>query len=374
MGPAEATAGPIVRIEGLCKSFGAVRAVDDLSLAIEEGEFFALLGPSGCGKTSLLRMIAGFDTPDRGRVFIGGTDMTEVPPHRRPVNMMFQSYALFPHMTVAQNIGFGLVQQGVPKPDVAARVAEMLRLVQLDGLDRRRPDQLSGGQKQRVALARALARRPSILLLDEPLAALDKNLREETQMELAALQRRLKTTFIVVTHDQREAMVLSQRMAIMQDGHFEQIGTPADIYERPANRYVAEFMGEINFLKGCVLAQENAGQENASLKIATEAGLAAVATPQDYAAGTEVLFALRPERIRLNPAKGAVAKDPNVFSGRIAARSYRGENTLFEIELSSGASIRSLRQNSDLRAADDVDLGAEVSVHFAADAGIVLPL
>ncbi len=369
MGSTEATAGPIVRIEGLCKSFGAIRAVDGLSLAIKEGEFFALLGPSGCGKTSLLRMIAGFDTPDRGRIFIGGTDMTEVPPHRRPVNMMFQSYALFPHMTVAQNIGFGLVQQRMPKADIAARVAEMLRLVQLDGLERRRPDQLSGGQKQRVALARALARRPSILLLDEPLAALDKNLREETQMELAALQRRLKTTFIVVTHDQREAMVLSQRMAIMQDGHFEQIGTPADIYERPANRYVAEFMGEINLLKGCVL-----GQENAALKIDTEAGPAAVMSQRDYAAGTEILFALRPERIRLNPAKGTVAKDPNVFSGRIAGRSYRGENTLFEIELSSGTSIRSLRQNSDLRAPDDVDLGAEVSVHFGADAGIVLPL
>lgn len=369
MGPGEADAGAIVRIEGLCKSFGAVRAVDDLSLAIDEGEFFALLGPSGCGKTSLLRMIAGFDTPDKGRIFIGGKDVTEVPPHRRPVNMMFQSYALFPHMTVAQNIGFGLVQQGLAKRDIAARVAEMLRLVQLDGLERRRPDQLSGGQKQRVALARALARRPSILLLDEPMAALDKNLREETQMELAALQRRLKTTFIVVTHDQREAMVLSQRMAIMRDGCFEQIGTPADIYERPANRYVAEFMGEINLLKGRVL-----GQENAALKIATEAGPASVVASQDYAAGTEILFALRPERIRVNPTNGTTSKGQNVFSGRVSGRSYRGETTLFEIELACGASIRSLRQNSDLRAAHDVDLGAEVSLHFGADAGIVLPL
>jgi putrescine transport system ATP-binding protein len=369
MGPAEADAGPIVRIEGLCKSFGAVRAVDDLSLAIEQGEFFALLGPSGCGKTSLLRMIAGFDTPDQGRIFIGGKDMTEVPPHRRPVNMMFQSYALFPHMTVAQNIGFGLVQQRMSKPDIAVRVGEMLRLVQLEGLERRRPDQLSGGQKQRVALARALARRPSILLLDEPMAALDKNLREETQMELAALQRRLKTTFIVVTHDQREAMVLSQRMAIMRDGRFEQIGTPADIYERPTNRYVAEFMGDINLLKGRVL-----GHENGTSKIATEAGPASVAASRDYAAGTEILFALRPERIRVNPARASASNDANVFAGRISGRSYRGETTLFEIELASGANIRSLRQNGDQRTANDVDLGAEVSVQFSADAGIVLPL
>jgi putrescine transport system ATP-binding protein len=369
MGVAQAHAGPIIRIEGLCKNFGSVRAVDNLSLAIDEGEFFALLGPSGCGKTSLLRMVAGFDTPDRGRIFIDGMDITEVPPHRRPVNMMFQSYALFPHMTVAQNISFGLVQQGMPRRDIAARVAEMLRLVQLDGLERRRPDQLSGGQKQRVALARALARRPSILLLDEPLAALDKNLRDETQMELAALQRRLKTTFIVVTHDQREAMVLSQRMAIMRAGHFEQIGTPADIYERPANRYVAEFMGEINLLKGRVL-----GQDDNALKIATEAGLAAVATRREYAAGTEIFLALRPERIRVDPASGEASKDPNVFSGRVSGRSYRGENTLFEIALASGGSIRSLRQNSDRRAMDDVALGDEVNVHFGADAGIVLPL
>ncbi len=366
MGATEARSGPIVRIEGLSKTFGAVRAIDDLSLSIESGEFFALLGASGCGKTSLLRIIAGFEAPDCGRVFIDGQDMTDVPPHKRPVNMMFQSYALFPHMNVAQNIGFGLVQQGLPKAETAARVAEMLRLVQLDGLEARRPDQLSGGQKQRVALARALARRPAILLLDEPLAALDKNLREETQIELVALQARLKTTFIVVTHDQREAIVLSQRMAVMRDGRFEQIGTPADIYERPASRYVAEFVGEINLIEGRILSGDDR-----QLQIATEAGMVAVTSDPTYPEGTEVLLALRPERLHLDPVLANERQGANTFSGKILGCSYRGDSILFDVALGSGTRLRVLRQNFG-PGIDDVAIGSKVDVSFNPDAAVVL--
>jgi putrescine transport system ATP-binding protein len=244
--PVSPSAAPLVRFEGVSKRFGAVAAVDGVSLDIAEGEFFALLGPSGCGKTTLMRLLAGFAAPDAGRVLLNGEDIAGLPPHRRPSSMMFQTYALFPHLKVEKNIGFGLKQQGWDKDRAAARVAEMLALVRLEGLGRRRPDQLSGGQKQRVALARALAPGPKILLLDEPLAALDRKLREETQLELKAIQRRLGVTFMIVTHDRDEAMAVADRIAVMREGQVRQVGAPREVYERPASRFVAEFLGEAN--------------------------------------------------------------------------------------------------------------------------------
>ena len=245
MTPRAGTA-PLVRFEGVSKRFGDLAAVDGVSLDIAEGEFFALLGPSGCGKTTLMRLLAGFETPDAGRILLNGEDIAGLPPHRRPSSMMFQSYALFPHLNVEKNVAFGLVQQGWAKAAIGPRVEEMLNLVRLDGLNQRKPDQLSGGQRQRVALARALAPGPKILLLDEPLAALDRKLREETQLELKALQRRLGMTFMIVTHDQDEAMVVADRIAVMRVGGVAQLGPPRDVYERPASRYVAEFLGEAN--------------------------------------------------------------------------------------------------------------------------------
>jgi putrescine transport system ATP-binding protein len=249
---ADPSAKPLVRFDQVTKRFGGETAVDAVSLDIYEGEFFALLGPSGCGKSTLMRMLAGFETPDLGRITLGGEDLAGRPPHLRPVNMMFQSYALFPHLTVAQNIAFGLRQQKKPKDEIAARVDEMLALVRLEGLAHRKPDQLSGGQRQRVALARAIAPKPRMLLLDEPLGALDRKLREETQFELMALQQRLGMTFLIVTHDQEEAMITADRIAVMRAGQLAQIGRPAEVYEAPNSRYVADFIGDVNLFEARV--------------------------------------------------------------------------------------------------------------------------
>src|SRR3954449_5089106 len=247
---------PLLRIEAVAKKFGNFRAVDHISLDIRSGEFFALLGPSGCGKTTLLRMLAGFETADEGRILLDGRDIAHVLPHERPVNMMFQNYALFPHLSVRDNIAFGLRRTRMARADIDARVAEMVSLVKLGGMEKRKPDQLSGGQKQRVALARSLARRPQVLLLDEPLAALDKKLRESTQLELMDLQRRLGTTFIIVTHDQEEAMTMANRIGVMDAGRLEQVAIPRALYEAPATRWVAEFVGDINLFEGDIIMQE----------------------------------------------------------------------------------------------------------------------
>src|SRR6202049_4472733 len=249
-------ARPYVQVDRITKSFGDFKAVDDVSLKIYKGEIFCLLGASGCGKTTLLRMLGGFETPSAGKIFIDGEDMTGVPPYERPVNMMFQSYALFPHMNVEQNVAFGLKQDRVPKPEIRERVATMLDLVKLGDFAKRKPHQLSGGQRQRVALARALVKRPKLLLLDEPLGALDKKLREHTQFELVNIQEKLGVTFVVVTHDQEEAMTLASRIGVMDQGRIVQVGTPSEIYEYPNSRLVAEFIGSVNMFQGRLIEDE----------------------------------------------------------------------------------------------------------------------
>ncbi len=285
----------VVRLERLRKTFRDVVAVDDVDLEIREGEFFALLGPSGCGKTTLLRMIAGLEVPDAGRILIDGVDMTHVPPNRRPVNMVFQSYALFPHMTVAENVAYGLKVEGLPRAETAARVEEALKLVRLEGLGGRMPSALSGGQRQRVALARALVKRPRVLLLDEPLSALDAKLREEMQLELSALQARLKLTFVIVTHDQDEALSMADRIAVMRAGRIEQVDEPEGLYERPVNRFVAGFIGRINMLEGTVAA---AGEGRVAVEVP---GLGRLSLPDSrpLASGRAVTLAIRPEKIAM---------------------------------------------------------------------------
>src|SRR5271166_6465079 len=289
---AERNLQPLLRIEAISKRFGEFSAVDQLSLDVFQGEFFALLGPSGCGKTTLLRLIAGFEQASSGRILLDGVDLASVPPHRRPVNMMFQSYALFPHLTVEANIAFGLKQEGLPKSEIASRVADMLALVKLESFGRRKPHELSGGQRQRVSLARSLVKRPRILLLDEPMAALDKKLRGETQFELMELQRRLGLTFVIVTHDQSEAMTVADRIAVMDRGRLMQVAPPAEIYERPNSRWVADFIGNVNLFEGRV------GDAGMSVE-GTAIGRISLATKIEAAPGATVWVAVRPEKMRL---------------------------------------------------------------------------
>ena len=350
------TAKPLLRLERVSKSFGGVVALRELSLDIPANEFFALLGPSGCGKTTLMRLIAGFETPDTGRIKLDGVDITHLPPHLRPVNMMFQSYALFPHMSVEQNIAFGLKQEGLRRKEIAARVADMLRLVQMPDVGKRRPDQLSGGQRQRVALARALVKRPKLLLLDEPLAALDRKLRHETQFELMQMQRETGTSFIVVTHDQDEAMVMAHRMAVMRAGEIDQIGAPRQIYEEPASRHVAGFVGETNFFEGRV-AQFRPG----GVCVQTSHGLEFEASCREHPpVGTRVTISVRPENIRLGHA-GALAA--NGAAGSIVDHVFREGMSSWRIKLDAGDVVHARQPHHE--GAAPWERGERVFVSFA---------
>ena len=361
-------ARPFVRIAAVTRKYGDVYAVDNVSLDIYRGEFFALLGPSGCGKTTLLRMLAGFERPSSGRIEIDGQDMSAVPPWRRPVNMMFQSYALFPHMTVGQNVAFGLKQDRVPQAELRRRVDEALALVRLEAFAGRRPDQLSGGQRQRVALARAIAKRPKLVLLDEPLAALDKKLRETTQFELVNIQESLGITFVIVTHDQEEAMTVSTRMAIMRDGQVVQVGPPAEIYEYPDQRFVADFVGDVNLLEARVIEAGTAGMRLASpaagCEIVTDRAVAAVA-------GETMWVAIRPEKFELAttpPADVAV----NCMAGRVADIAYLGDVSIYHVRLPSGAVVRATAANRLRLIERPVSWDDEVWLLWRPDAAVVL--
>jgi putrescine transport system ATP-binding protein len=366
---ADPDAKPLIRFETVTKRFGDAIAVNDLSLDVFEGEFFCLLGPSGCGKTTLMRMLAGFEHPSEGRITLAGQSLAGVPPYRRPVNMMFQSYALFPHMSVEKNIAFGLKQDGLPKDEIAARVGEMLRLVQLERLAKRYPSQLSGGQRQRVALARALAKKPKVLLLDEPLGALDKKLREETQFELMDIQHELGMTFVVVTHDQEEAMTMADRIAVMDHGRIVQVATPGEIYEQPKTRFIAEFVGDVNILEGNVLGQEN-GLWHVQTPSA-EAPLTIDDPDEVLHSGQAVAIAVRPEKMviqRNPPGPGAV----NVLTGEVWDIGYLGDWTVYRVKLASGAILRVTLANRSRFVESPIDWDDQVYVTFAPDAAVIL--
>lgn len=324
------TEEPFVQIKGVTKKFGDVTAVDNVDLDIQRGELFCLLGGSGCGKTTLLRMLAGFEFPQAGTISIDGIDMSEVPAYERPTNMMFQSYALFPHMSVEKNIAFGLQQDRMPRGEIADRVHDILKLVELQDYKKRKPQQLSGGQRQRVALARALVKEPKLLLLDEPLAALDKKLRKQTQFELANIQEQVGVTFIVVTHDQEEAMTLSTRMAVMNSGRFEQIGTPTEIYEFPQSRFVADFIGSANIFEGRVV-EDSADH----VRVETDLGEIYINHGQSVAKGSQIWVALRPEKIYLS--KSAPEKPgPNQATGMVDDIGYLGDTSIYKIRMDNG--------------------------------------
>jgi spermidine/putrescine transport system ATP-binding protein len=341
-----------------------VVAVNDVSLRINDGEFFSLLGPSGCGKTTSLRMIAGFELPSAGEILIHGKVMGPTPPFKRPVNTVFQHYALFPHMSVGENVGFGLEMKGVARPEIRRRVGEALAMVRLSGMENRKPKQLSGGQQQRVAVARALINRPEVLLLDEPLGALDLKLRKEMQLELKTLQREVGITFIYVTHDQEEALTMSDRIAVMNSGVALQVGTPADIYEHPEDRFVADFIGESNFLSGRVLEQDGD-----TVKVELDGGLQVSAQAgRPLERGQVVNLAIRPEKMNLTSAR----EGDNCFTCRVEEIIYIGTDTNYRLRLAGGQSVRVRAQNSLPSSQIQSRVGDEVRVSFLPEAARAL--
>lgn len=336
--PAPPTEG-FLKAQGLVKRFDDVAAVDDVSLSINKGEIFALLGSSGCGKSTLLRMFAGFETPSEGAVLLDGVDIASFPPYERPINMMFQSYALFPHLTVWDNIAFGLKREGMPKAEIASRVEEMLRLVQLTPFAKRKPHQLSGGQQQRVALARSLAKRPQLLLLDEPLGALDKKLREQTQFELVNIIESVGVTCVMVTHDQEEAMTMASRIAVMSHGRVLQVGTPRDIYEHPNCRFVADFIGNVNLFDG-QLTLDHADR----CEVSTPEGVIYVGHGVSGALGMTLAVAIRPEKIHI--AKTQPHAQTNLFAGVVREIAYFGSYSTFIVEMPTGKRVKITEGNS----------------------------
>jgi putrescine transport system ATP-binding protein len=361
-----AAARPLVQIEGVTKRFDPAGrpAVNDVSLEIQSGEFFALLGDSGSGKSTLLRLLAGFERPDQGRILIDGVDMADFPPYARPVNMMFQSYALFPHMTVAANIAFGLKQDKLPRAEIARRVEEGLALVQLGDFAERKPHQLSGGQRQRVALARCLVKRPKLLLLDEPLGALDKQLRERTQFELVGLQDRLGLTFVMVTHDQEEAMTMACRMAVMREGQIAQIGPPAEIYEAPASRVVAAFVGSVNIFEGTVTGRAAADA------LIDSPGLGLLRVEAETNTVSPIWVAVRPEKIRVS--REEPDQTFNKAQGVIADIGYLGGLSIFHVKLPDGRMLRATAPNLDRRADGGFSWDDAVWLSWPARAGVIL--
>ncbi len=357
---------PLIRFVNVTKKYGDFTAIDNLTLDIYEKEFYALLGPSGCGKTTLLRLLAGFEEPTSGSILIGGEDISHIPPNKRSVNMMFQSYALFPHMNVEKNIGFGLKQEGRSKEEIKQRVDEMLALVQLEEFATRKPHQLSGGQRQRVALARSLAKKPKLLLLDEPLGALDKKLRERTQFELMNLQESLGLTFMIVTHDQEEAMTVSSRIAIMDKGIVKQVDTPAVIYEAPNSRYVSDFIGDVNFIEGIVSSQDN---KKVVLKTADgESLILHSETPLDI--GAIIWLSIRPEKVKVSKTKPENVN--NVLQGKVDDIAYSGNVSTYYVRLANGNTVKAQATNSRRLSAREITWEDDVWLYWTDTAGIAL--
>ncbi|WP_339829876.1 polyamine ABC transporter ATP-binding protein [uncultured Arenimonas sp.] len=356
-----------LRIEAVRKEFDGFVAVDDVSLSIRQGEIFALLGASGCGKSTLLRCLAGFEKPTRGRIILDGQDITALPPFERPLNMMFQSYALFPHMSVEQNVGFGLRQDGMAKAEIARKVAEMLALVQMEKFAKRKPHQLSGGQQQRVALARSLAKGPKLLLLDEPMGALDKKLRSQMQLELVNIVERLGVTCVMVTHDQEEAMTMAHRIAVMDAGWIRQVGSPDEIYEQPSCRFTAEFIGSVNLIEGRILEDENDYVTIGSPALEFPAYVGHGVTGFE---GQEVALAIRPEKIQVD--KDEPAQPHNKVHGIIEDIAYFGSHSVFHVRLPGGTKLLANMINSQRWASEKFTWNDPVWLSWDDQAGVVL--
>ncbi len=358
---------PLIRFKNVTKKFGEFVAIDDLSLDIYAQEFFALLGPSGCGKTTMMRMLAGFENPTSGQIELAGQDIGPVPPNKRAVNMMFQSYALFPHLSIWDNIAFGLRRDKMDKDAIAARVAEMLKLTRLEKFARRKPHQISGGQRQRVALARSLAKAPKLLLLDEPLGALDKKLRQDTQFELMDIQESTGTTFVIVTHDQEEAMTVASRVAVMDEGRVIQVATPAEIYEAPNSVYVADFIGDVNIIEASTKA---IGQDQFHLNWIDGQPPLTATSAVPFSEGQQAHLAIRPEKIRISTDRPEDA--PNALQGKVLDIAYLGNLSTYHVELPGGQVIKAQTANTRRIARRDITWEDPVWISWSATAGVLL--